>query len=599
MTRRPLARFLRPYRQPLTVALLLTLTDTLVDLARPWPLKLIVDNAIGGHRLGGSLEPLDSLSRNALTMVAIGIGIGLVALSALLAYLNTFLTSATAERVGADLRQELFGHLVGLSLGFHDRNRSGELVSRLTDDVERVQDAVVASFTTLVPEVLTLVGMVVILLLVDVPLGLAALSVAPVLAVVVVLRRRRIRVVQRHARDAEGNLAAHATDVLRNVRAVQAFTREPEAARNFASRNINVTRASIRAMDLEARYSPLADIVLAVGTGLVLWVGVERVTNGHITIGILLVVLSYLSSVYGPIRSLSRLARTLARAAASRDRLGEILSAPERVTEDTVAIAAPSGARTFRMRGVSFAYAADAPVLADVTFDVDAESTVCVVGATGAGKSTLLSLILRFYEPSQGCVELGGIDIRRLTLASLRGCIGMVPQDAWMFDASIRENIAFGYADATDAEVLAAARLALVDEFATRLPDGYDTRIGEGGVLISGGQRRRVALARALIRNAPILLLDEPTSGLDAVSERSVVRALDQAKHGRTVLIVTHRLNLALDADQVVVLDHGRVIEHGEPQRLLRSSGPFARLCEHQTFHPSRGVVPAGNGSSP
>jgi ATP-binding cassette subfamily B protein len=576
--------FLRPYRGTLTLASGLTLVETLLDLARPWPLKLAVDNAIGGRPLGGALAVLDGLGTAGLAAVAVGAGIGIVAVGALVGYLITYLTAATAERVGADLREAVFGRLLGLALPFHDRHRSGDLVTRLTGDVARVEDSMVAWFTVLVPEVLTLAGMVVVVLAVDPTLGLAALAVAPPLAVVVALRRRRIRVAQRASRDADAALAGEATEVLRNVRVVQAFTREGEAGARFSGRSRGAVRAALAAMDLEARWSPVADLLLAAGGGLVLWLGVTAVTSGRMTLGTLLVVLAYLSSLYGPIRALARLARTLARGAASRERVLEVLDSGEVVPEAPDPLGAGPPRLGLALRGVWFAYGEGAPVLRHLDLEVAAGERVCVVGPTGAGKSTLLALLLRFYDPAAGAVELDGVDLRRLELASLRRQIALVPQDPWMLDGTIADNLAFGRPGATTEELEAAARAAFLDDVVTRLPDGWNTQIGEGGVRLSGGQRRRVALARAILRDASVLLLDEPTSGLDAASEQAVLDVLDRAAEERTVLSVSHRLSLAARADRVVVLDGGHVVEHGPPGELLDAGGAYARLWALQ--HP-------------
>jgi ATP-binding cassette subfamily B protein len=329
--------------------------------------------------------------------------------------------------VGADLREAVFGRMLGLVLPFHDRHRSGDLVTRLTGDVARVEDSMVAWFTVLVPEVLTLAGMVVVVLAVDLTLGLAALAVAPPLAVVVALRRRRIRTAQRTSRDADAALAGEATEVLRNVRVVQAFTREPEAGARFSGRSRGAVRAALAAMDLEARWSPVADLLLAAGGALVLWLGVTAVTGGRMTLGTLLVVLAYLSSLYGPIRALARLARTLARGAASRERILEVLDSGEVVPEAADPVQAAPPRRGLVLRGVWFAYTEGAPLLRHLDLEVAAGERVCVVGPTGAGKSTLLALLQRFYDPEAGAIELDGVDLHDLELESLRRQLALVP----------------------------------------------------------------------------------------------------------------------------------------------------------------------------
>jgi ATP-binding cassette, subfamily B, bacterial len=573
-----LGGYLRPYRGALAVAAALALVETVVDLARPWPLKLAVDHAIGGRPLGGTFAPLDRFDAGTLAAIAALGAVALVALGALVGYLTSYVSSAAAERIGADLREATFDRLLALGVPFHERHRSGDLVTRLTGDAARVEDALVAWFTVLVPELLTLVGMVAVALAVDPWLGLAALSVVPLLAAVVALRRRHIRAAQRISRDADARLAAEATELLRNVRVVQAFAREDHAGERFRAGSADGVRAALHAMDQEARWSPLADVLLAIGAGLVLWLGVLAVTSGRITLGTLLVLLSYLGSLYAPIRSLARLARTLARGAASRERLLEVLASDQVVPEDPDARPAPPLGDRLTVRDVRFAYTAGTPVLRDLRLEILAGEHVCVVGPTGAGKSTLLGLLLRFHDPDGGVIELDGLDLRRYSLGSLRRQVALVPQDPWLLDGTILDNIAFGRQGTTRREIEAAARVALVDEFAGRLPLGYDTPVGEGGVRLSGGQRRRVALARAVVRDASLLLLDEPTSGLDAVAEDAVARALDRVTAGRTVLAVSHRLGLAMRADRVVVLEHGRVVEQGPPGELLAAAGAYARM---------------------
>ena len=557
---RGLRRFLRPYRGALSIAAALALTDAVLDLARPWPLKLAVDHAIGHQPLGGPLAPLGRLGSGGLAAVAAAAMLVLVGIGSLVGYLTTWLGSASTERVGAGLREAVFARMLDLALPFHDRHRAGDLVTRLTGDVTRVEDALVAWFTTLLPEAVTLAGMIVVMLAVDVPLALTAMLAAPPLALMVAMRRARIRSTQRAARDANASLAANATDLLRNVRVVQAFGREPEARRRFGENSAASVRTALTAMDLEARFAPVADLVLAAGSGAVLWIGVGAVTSGRITLGTLLVVLSYLSGLYGPIRSLARLARPLARGAASRERIMEVLAAGETVADAPDAIEAAPPRQGLALRGVWFAYPGGTAVLRNHDLDLAAGEWVCVVGPTGVGKSTLLNLLLRFYDPTGGTVELDGVPLDRLSLASLRRQLALVPQDPWMLDGTIAENIAFGRPEADEAAVRSAGGLALVDEFADGLPDGWDTVVGEGGVRLSGGQRRRVALARALVRDAAVLLLDEPTSGLDAASEDAVLRALELAVRGLCVL------------DTGTVAPRGRARGGpGGPPRALRS----------------------------
>jgi len=555
-----MAGFLRPYRLPLLLAGTLVLVETALDLARPWPLLIAVDHAIAHRSLHvNGLPALDRLDPLALGGLAAALIVGLASVSALTGYLTSYLTAAAAERIGADVRAELHASMLRLPARFHDRNRTGDLTTRLTSDVGRVQDMLVAWLSSLLPRGLTLAGMLAVLFLVDPVMAAAGLAVMPPLALLAIARRRRVRAAQHDYRGHQGALASHLTEVVRGVRLIQAFGAEAQAQHSFAARNRDAFQSSLRVLDLGARYGPLADVLLAVGAGLVLWLGVARVISGRMTVGVLLVVLSYLASMYSPVRSLTALASTFAKGAASRERIQEILAIPERVPERREARRLVGVESEIAFRDVHFAYRPDAPVLCGLDLVLPAGAMVCLMGRNGAGKSTLLYLLLRFYEPDRGAIEVDGSDLRDLQLRSLRERIALVPQEPWIIDGSISDNVALGKAGATPAEIREASRLALVDEFAEALPDGYGTVVGEAGALLSGGQRRRLAIARALLRKAPILLLDEPTSGLDAESEAGVLAAVRRAARGRTVIIVTHRRDLAAAADRVAVLEQGRI----------------------------------------
>lgn len=559
-----LPRIVHAYRSPLRVAVLLLVAGAVVELASPWPLKLAVDNAVGRQPLPDWLSFLAGLSPAQLIGAAALAGVLLVASGGLLGYLASFLLGGAAERVGGDLRVAAFAAVHRAPARFHDGHPSGDLVSRLLTDVGRYQDSLVARFETLLPESLTLLGMLAVLFAVDVQLALAALIVVPLLALYAARMRPRIRAAQRVARDRAGELSAEATDVVRNVRAVQVFgARSPETER-FRAVSDRSVGAALHALDVSARYSPLADLVLAAGSGLLLWLGALRVLEGRLSIGTLLVVLAYSASLYQPVRSLSRLSSTLAKGAASRDRLIELFAAGYRAPVP-VSLAVPSRPVGVELCEVTFGYRPDRPVLRGLDLHVLPGEFVAIMGPTGGGKSTLLSLVLRNYEPERGVVELGGLDTRRLEPDAVPALVSVVPQEAWLLDRSLADNIALGRPGASRAEIEAAGAQALVDEFARGLPEGYDTRVGEAGALLSGGQRRRVALARALLRDAPVLLLDEPTVGLDAAAERKVREAIRRARRGRTVLLVTHDAQLAALADRVVHLLDGRVDEEPLP----------------------------------
>jgi len=550
----------------------LNVLQVVVALAQPWPLAYAVDQVIGAEH-----------PRPILLVLAAAATVGLSAVSGLLDMAGVMAVQRAAERMGARLRAQLFDHAVTRSLRWHDRMPSGELLSRLTTDVGRMLDAIVALAETLIPDVIMLIAVLVILVIFDPGLAAVGVAVLPPLALLAIRQRRRVRAAQQDARAESGRLAAATTDLMRNVRAVQAFGRTDRAARVFGVRNSALLRTEIKAIDTSARWTPLADVVLAIGAGLVLLVGGREVLAGGLSTGELLVVVAYLADLYSPVRALTRLSSTLAKASASAVRVAEVLDSDDTIAERPGAIAAPKLRDEVCFRGVGFGYDRDRPVLRDFDLRIRAGETVALIGPSGAGKSTTLHLLLRLYDVEAGSVLIDGVDLRDCRLQSLRERIAFVPQDPWLLDGSLAENIAFGSADATRADVLAASQAALVDEFARKLPNGYDTSLGEGGVRLSGGQRRRVALARAAISNAPLVLLDEPTASLDPAAAASIMRAIRSATAERTVLLVTHDHDTAAIADRVVSLEPLRGGEHhgrsdsdaaGVPQEALGEAQP-------------------------
>lgn len=529
----------------------LNVLQVVLTLAQPWPLAFAVDHVIGAEN-----------PRPILLVVAAAATVGLTAVSGLLDMAGVMSVERAAERIGAQLRVRLFDHVLTRSLRWHDRMPTGELLSRLTTDVGRMLDAIVALAATLVPDAIMLVAVLAILIVFDPGLAAVGVAVLPPLALLAVRQRRRVRAAQQDARAESGRLAATTTDLMRNVRAVQAFGRMDRAARIFNVRNTAALRSEVRAIDTSARWTPLADVVLAVGAGLVLLVGGREVLAGRLSTGQLLVVVAYLADLYSPVRALTRLSSTLAKASASAVRVAEVLDNDDTIVERPGATTAPMLRQEVRFSGVGFGYDRDRPVLHDFDLRIGSGETVALIGPSGAGKSTTLHLLLRLYDVEAGSIEIDGVDIRDCRLQSLRERIAFVPQDPWLLDGTLAENIAFGSADATRADVLAAGRAALVDEFAEQMPNGYDTPLGEGGVRLSGGQRRRVALARAAVSNAPLVLLDEPTASLDAVAATSIMRAIRSATAERTVLLVTHDQDTAAIADRVVNLEQLKGGEH-------------------------------------
>ncbi|HEY7273398.1 MAG TPA: ABC transporter ATP-binding protein [Actinoplanes sp.] len=555
-----------------------------VALARPWPLAYAVDQVIG------AADP-----RLPLLVLAAAGTVALSAVSGLLDMAGRLSVERAAERIGARLRADIFAHAVSRSLRWHDRLRSGELQSRLSTDVGRMLDAIVALASTLVPDLVMLGAVLVVLVVFDPGLAAVGLAVLPVLAVLAVRQRRKVRTAQQDARTESGRLAATTTDLLRNVRAVQAFGRTDRASRMFGARSDALRDAELRAVGVSARWTPLADVVLAVGAGLVLLVGGREVLAGRLSTGELLVVVAYVKDLYAPVRALTRLSSTLAKAGASATRVAEVLDSDDEVPEHPCARPAPVLRREVRLDRVGFGYDPDRPVLHDVSLRIGYGETVALAGPSGAGKSTVLHLLLRLYDVDAGAVLIDGVDVRACRVQSLRERIAFVPQDPWLLDGTLAENIAFGSARATRADVLAAGRAALVDEFALRLPAGYDTPLGEGGVRLSGGQRRRVALARAALSDAPLVLLDEPTASLDPASAASIMQAIRAATAQRTVLLVTHDRDLAALADRVVTLDSlGGGDHHGRPHQVaaVAQGLPFPQPQPVAFAHPFPRVTP-------
>jgi ABC-type multidrug transport system fused ATPase/permease subunit len=525
-----------------------------VSLLAPWPLALAIDYALGGKKASGRLAFLAGIEPAKLLVMAAAAAVVLTIVGGLLDMASLRVAEGASERIGTELRTTMFERAMTRSLRWHDRMRSGELVSRLTTDVGRVQDGVVAIATSFLPDALMLLGVLVLLFAFDPGLLLIGLTVVPVLAALAVRQRNQIRAVQQDARTESGRLAGATTDLLRNVRAVQAFGRADRANSEFGKSNQAVLDVELRAIRVEARWTPVADILLSIGSALVLIVGGLHVLAGSMSIGVLLVVTTYLRSLYSPVRGLTKLSATLAKAGASATRLREVLDCKEAVVDPPNARTAPALTRAVEFNDVGFSYEPEHPVLEGFDLRIAAGETVCLIGPSGIGKSTALHLLLRLYDVDAGRILIDGVDVRACDQHSVRNRFAYVPQDPWLLDATVAENIAFGNPRATRDDVLEAGRAALVDEFIGRLPHGYDTPLGESGVRLSGGQRRRVAIARAAVSKAPMVLLDEPTSSLDPRSAAAVINAIRTATTDRTVLVVTHDRDLAAIADRVATL---------------------------------------------
>jgi len=575
--RRLLVPYLRPYRRALALGGLLATLEVVVTLLQPWPLKVIVDRVLVDP--GENAQLILAASLVALVVV---VGVG-----SLLDYWSMRLLSSAGLHVSNDLRLSVFAHLQRLSLRFHGSNRVGDLTARVTGDVERTQDLAVQTMATLLPNALLVVGMITVMAVIDPVFTLLAVLFSPLMMVATFRSTRTLKAAARQARKADGEVAAAASEGLAAIQLVQAFTLERHQAQRFSGLTAGSLQAGLEAVRLQARFGPIVDATSALSTVVVLGFGAERVLDGAMSVGVLLVFVSYVGSLYKPVKALSKLSVTLSRGLASAERILDLMDEQPDVADRTGALPAARLRGCVQLVDVSFSYGRE-PVLDSLHLSIGAGERLALVGPTGAGKSTIAALVPRLMDPQHGRVLVDGVDVRDVTVASLRGQVSLVLQDCVLFRGTLLDNIALGRPAATYGEVLRAARLALVDEFADRLPDGLDTVIGERGADLSGGQRQRVAIARAILRDAPVMILDEPTSALDGATEQLIAAALANLPRDRTTLVIAHRLSTVRDADRIAVLEGGRVVQQGSHDELSLLDGTYRRLSQPAVSPSSR-----------
>ena len=527
----------------------------------------------------GATFGLDKVSILHFAILAV---IVIAAGGALSSYAEKYLTTSVGQWVMHDLRRILYHHIQRLSLAYHDQKRTGDLISTVTADIDSIQDFISQALLGMVVAVLTLVGMLGVMFYLNWRFTLIALSITPFLFIVVYTYTRRIKQASRDLRKKEGEVVSVVAEVLNSIRVVKAFAREGYEEERLAQRSLENVETALRARSLKAKLAPVVQVIVAVGTCLVLWYGTNLVLTGQITTGSLLVFLLYLGKMYKPMRDLSKMTDTMSKAAVGYERIHEVIETENDVRNLPGAKKAPDFKGEVEFEHVSFAYQNGYGTLNDVSLHVEPGQLAALVGPTGAGKSTITSLIGRFYDPQKGVVKIDGQDVRSYKLKSLRRQMSFVLQETLLFRAPVWQNIAYGKPEATREEILRAAELANADEFIKKMPQQYDTMVGEKGVTLSGGQRQRIAIARAIIRNSPILILDEPTSGLDAASEELVFEALGRLMEGRTTIVIAHRLATIRRADVIFVIDQGTVVEHGTHDKLLSEGGLYSRLYEIQ-----------------
>lgn len=577
---------LRPHWHRLSIALVAVLGETSTDLLEPWPLKIVFDHVIGSKQmpdwLARLVSPLGHDKVAILEFAALAV-VAIAAVGAVSTFFEKYLTTAVGQWVMHDLRRTLYHHIQRLSLTYHDHKKTGDLISTVTSDIDAIQDFISSVLLGMIVSTLTLVGMLAVMFYLNWRFTLIALSVAPVLFVVVYSFTRRIKQASRDVRKKEGEVVSVVEEVLSSIRVVKAFSREDYEQERFERQSLESVETALRARSLKAKLAPIVEVLVAVGTSLVLWYGVHLVLTGVMTAGSLLVFLLYLGKMYKPMRDLSKMTDTLSKTAVGYERVQRVLETERDVGDLRGARPAPNFKGAIAFNHVEFRYAKDDDrILQDVDFKIEPGQIAAFVGPTGAGKTTIASLVARFYDPINGEVTIDGQDIRRYKIKSLRRQISFVLQETLLFRAPVWQNIAYGRPEASRAEIIEAAKLASADEFIVRMPQGYDTLVGERGVTLSGGQRQRIAIARAIIRQAPILILDEPSSGLDAASEEVVFEALGKLMAGKTAIVIAHRLATVRRADVIFVLDKGKIAQRGTHDELLAQGGLYSQLYEIQ-----------------
>ena len=578
--KRTVRSYLRPYRAAFVLALVQVLFISALELLKPWPLKIILDNVLSGKPLPWGFA-LNWSSQSLLLLACTGLVVVYLVLGGL-RLLNDNTTIRVGQSMVNDLRRDLYSHIQRLSLSFYHRQQIGDLMYRITADTLGIQTLTMNGLFAVLSASILLTGMLGVMLWVDWYLTLLAMAVCPALFCTIALLNRKISSAATEARQKGSTVYSVVQRTLSGIRVIQAFTKEEDEGRRFLQASTESLAADLRVYNLQNFYYAVVNVTIAAGTAAILWLGARRVLTGDLSIGEIVVFTSYLASLYAPLNSIFQTYGLVQTAKVGVRRAFEILESGEKL---------PEGSRVFRPLGakgeitfkdVSFGYNASQPVLKKINLRVAAGEKIAIVGPTGAGKSTLVSLLPRFYDPQSGRVTIDGVDIREFQLKSLRRQIAMILQPPLVFPLTIRENIAYGRPEASTEEIIFAAQVAQVHDFVEQLPQKYETVISEQGSTLSEGQKLRLTIARGILLNAPILILDEPTSSVDSETEALIMEGLEQLMDGRTTFIIAHRLSTVRQADLILVVRDGQIVEQGTFTELLRKHGPFAALYRTQ-----------------
>lgn len=572
--------YLTPYWPSLIFALGQVFLISALELLKPWPLKIIIDNILSGNPL-----PFAAFFNPTLETLLLLACLGLIVVYLLLGGMR-MLSDYTTIRIGQgmvnDLRCDLYSRIQRLSLSFHTRQQIGDLMYRITADTLGIQTLTMNGFFAVLSASILLAGMFVVMVSLDPYLTLLALVVCPGLLGAIGLLNRRMSSAAAHARNKESLVYSLVQRTLSGIRVIQAFTKEEDEERRFVKASTESLAADLRLYNLQNFYYVVVDVMIAAGTAAVLWVGTRHVLSGELSVGELVIFTSYLASLYAPLNNIFQTYGSIQSARVGVRRAFEILDSEQAVPEGHRTLSRQRAKGEISFENVSFSYGSSQPVLKNINLRIAPRKRIAIVGPTGAGKSTLVSLLPRFYDPQAGCVKIDGIDLREFQLKSLRRQIAMVLQPAVLFPVTIRKNIAYGRPEASLEEVIAAAKVAQVHDFVEQLPEKYETVVGEQGATLSEGQKLRLTIARGVLLDAPIIILDEPTSSVDPETEALIMDGLEHLMVGRTTFIIAHRLSTVRQADLILVLRDGRIVEQGAFADLLRRRGVFASMYRTQ-----------------